>query len=230
MPSLIGKKIGMTRIFDQDRRIVPCTVVEAGPCVVTQIKTEENDGYEAIQIAFGNKREKNTSKPMQGHFAKAGTTPKRVIIESDYFVPFYYKKTVTEGQNGPEVSWEGESGEKLKPGDSYGVNIFRPGEFVDVVGRPKGKGYQGVVRLHGFSGVGGSTHGQHNRGRAPGSMGACSTPSRVFKGMRMAGRMGSTHLAKTQNLQVLKVIPEKNLILISGAVPGHIGSYLFIEK
>jgi large subunit ribosomal protein L3 len=223
MPGIIGKKVGMTSIYDADRKAIPCTVIEAGPCVITQIKTSETDGYTAVQMGFGEKKEKNTPNPMMGHFKKAGTTPKRVVWETEYFVPNTYKKA--EGAD----SYEEVEGSEFKLGDSFDVSIFRPGEFVDVIGTSKGKGFQGVVKRHGFSGVGGQTHGQHNRGRHPGSIGACSTPARVFKGLRMAGQMGNKRV-KVQNLEVLRVVPEKNLIVISGAIPGHNGGYIFIEK
>jgi large subunit ribosomal protein L3 len=205
MPGIIGKKIGMTSIFDENRRNIPVTLVEAGPCTVTQLRTLDNDGYEAVQIGFDDKREKNTTRALQGHFKKANTTPKRILREMD-FDP----KTVNLG-------------------DTINVAIFDEGDFVDVVGTSKGKGWQGVVKRHGFAGVGGQTHGQHNRGRAPGSIGACSTPSRVFKGMRMGGRMGNARV-KVQNLRVMKIVPEKNLLVISGSIPGANGSYVIIEK
>jgi large subunit ribosomal protein L3 len=206
MSGIIGKKIGMTSFISADGRLVGCTVIEAGPCVVTQVKTKEKDGYEAIQLGFDEAKEKNTTKPLLGHFKKAGTTPKRKVVEFKGF-----EKT-------------------LNLGDTVFVqDIFNEGDFVDVVGTSKGKGFQGVVKRHGFSGVGGQTHGQHNRLRAPGSMGPGSTPGHVFKGRRMAGRTGGKRV-KVQNLKVLKVIPEKNLILVSGSVPGAINSYVIIEK
>lgn len=226
MPGLIGKKVGMTSVYDENRKQIPCTVVEAGPCVVTQVKTVETDGYEAVQLGYGERKEKNTSAPLKGHFAKAGTAPKRVLWEIDTFVPVTYKRV--DGEGG-EVSYEETEGDALKLGDNLDVSIFMPGEFVDVVGTSKGKGFQGVVKRHGFGGVGGQTHGQHNRGRAPGSLGPGSTPSRVFKGMKMAGQMGNERV-KITNLRVLKVVPEKNLLVISGAIPGHNGAYVFIEK
>lgn len=226
MPGIIGKKVGMTSIYDADRRAIPCTVVEAGPCVITQIRTEETDGYSALQLGFGEKKEKNTPNPMMGHFKKAGTTPKRVLWETEYFIPTTFKKV--EGENGA-VTYEETKHAEVKLGDSIDVSIFRPGEYVDVIGTSKGKGFQGVVKRHGFSGVGGQTHGQHNRGRHPGSLGPGSTPGHVFKGMRMAGQTGNRRV-KIQNLEVLRVIPEKNLIVISGAIPGHSGGYIFIEK
>jgi large subunit ribosomal protein L3 len=226
MPGIIGKKVGMTSIYDADRKAIPCTVVEAGPCVITQIKTDEKDGYTAVQLGYGEKKEKNTPNPMIGHFKKAGTTPKRIVWETEYFVPTTFKKV--EGEDGA-VSYEEVSGSEPKLGDTISCNLFRPGEFVDVIGTSKGKGFQGVVKRHGFAGVGGQTHGQHNRGRAPGSLGPGSTPAHVFKGMRMGGQTGNVRV-KIQNLQILRVIPEKNLIVISGALPGHNGGYIFIEK
>ena len=205
MPGLIGKKIGMTSVFSADGKNVPCTVIEAGPCVVTQIKTVEIDGYNALQIGFEDKKEKHTTKPEVGHFTKAGVTPKRHLVEFKGF--------------------EGE----FKLGDTLSVDLFADAMWVDVVGTSKGKGFQGVVKRHGFAGVGQSTHGQHNRLRAPGSVGASSFPSKVVKGMRMAGRMGGD--TKTvQNLQVLKVIPEHNLLLVKGSVPGAKGSIVIINK
>jgi large subunit ribosomal protein L3 len=207
MSGLIGKKIGMTSIFDASGKNIPCTVVEAGPCVVTQVKTIEKDGYEAIQLAFDEKKPKNTSKALQGHFAKAQTTPKRKVAEFTRFEKEHRKQF----------------------GDVLGVDVFVEGEFIDVVGTSKGKGFQGVVKRHGFAGVGQATHGQHNRLRAPGSLGASSWPSRVFKGMRMAGRTGGDRV-KMINLQVMKIIPEKNLIVVKGSVPGPNGSYLILER
>ena len=205
MLSVIGKKIGMTAIFTVNGKKEPCTVVSCEPNVITQIKCEESDGYSSVQIASIEKKEKSSNKPEMGHFAKAKTTPKRVVMEiRDY------------------------TGEGTV-GDSFGVEIFEEGQFVDVVGTSKGKGFQGVVKRHGFRGVGEATHGQHNRLRAPGSLGAGSTPSRVFKGTRMAGRMGGERV-KMQNLRILKVDTENNVLVISGAVPGHKGSYVIIEK
>lgn len=203
MSGLIGKKVGMTSIFDENGKNIPCTVIEAGPCVVTQVRTEEVDGYVALQLGFDDK--KTATKAATGHAKKAGTTPKRKVVEFQGF--------------------EGE----YKLGDTVGVNVFREGEFVDVAGTSKGKGFQGVVKRHGFAGVGQSTHGQHNRLRAPGSIGAASYPARVFKGMRMAGRMGGERV-KVQNLRVLKVVPEKNLLVVKGCVPGHKNAYVIIEK
>ncbi len=205
MPGLIGRKIGMTSLFDENGKNMPCTVLEAGPCVVTQIKTIDTDGYEAVQLAYGEKREKNTAGAQMGHFKKAGTTPKYRIVEFDK----------------PEGD--------LKLGDEIGVDFFEEGEFVDVNGTSKGKGFQGVVKRHGFGGVGQSTHGQHNRLRAPGSIGAGSDPSRVFKGMKMAGRMGGKK-TMVENLRVLKVDTEKNLLVVKGSVPGAKNSYVIITK
>ena len=195
----------MTSVFDEDRKNIPCTLIYAEPNVVTQVKTEEADGYTAVQLGFDEAKEKNTSQALQGHFTKAGTTPKRKLAEFDF------------------------EGEDLGLGDTVGVDIFEEGEFVDVTGISKGKGFQGVVKRHGFHGVGGRTHGQHNRERAPGSLGPGSTPSRVFKGMKMAGKTGNGRV-QVQNLRVLKIIPEKNLLVISGSVPGHKGSYVIVEK
>jgi large subunit ribosomal protein L3 len=206
MAGLIGKKIGMTSIFSADGTNIPCTVLEAGPCVVTQIKTLETDGYKAIQMAFDEKKEKRSNKAELGHFKNAKTTPKRKVIEF----------TVEEGVD-------------YKIGDVITVETFRKDNWLDVTGYSKGKGFQGVVKRHGFSGVGGQTHGQHNRLRAPGSLGASSFPSRVFKGMRMAGRTGNSRV-KAINLRLLKIIPENNLIIVKGSVPGSKGSYVIIEK
>jgi large subunit ribosomal protein L3 len=205
MSGIIGKKVGMTSVYNAEGKNIPCTVIEAGPCVVTQVRTVEKDGYEAIQLAYDEKKEKNTSKPMKGHFAKAGTTPKRKLVE---FKSFADAKAI---------------------GDVLNVELFSEGDLVDVVGTSKGKGFQGVVKRHGFAGVGGQTHGQHNRLRAPGSLGASSWPSKVFKGMRMAGRMGGDRV-KIQNLEILKVYPEQNLLVVSGSVPGAKGSYVILEK
>ncbi len=207
MSGLIGKKIGMTSMFDASGKNIPCTVIQAGPCVVTQVKTLEKDGYEAIQLSFDDKKEKNTSKALQGHFAKAKTTPKRMVAEFTRFEKEHRKGF----------------------GEVVGVDVFIEGEFIDVVGTSKGKGFQGVVKRHGFHGVGQATHGQHNRLRAPGSLGASSWPSRVFKGMRMAGRTGGNRV-KMINLQVMKIIPEKNIIVVKGSVPGPNGSYLIVER
>ena len=207
MPGLIGKKIGMTSVFGADGKNLPCTVIEAGPCVVTQIRTVETDGYAAVQLAYDETTEKHASKALQGHFAKAGVAPMRKLVEF-------------------EADFEGE----LKLGDKITVaDVFKEDvAFVDVVGTSKGKGFQGVVHRHHFQGVGGKTHGQHNRLRHPGSMGASSWPSRVFPGMRMAGHMGQDRV-KVFNLQVLKVIPENNLLVVKGSVPGAKGSYLIVE-
>ena len=209
MPGLIGKKIGMTSVFGTDGKNIPCTVIEAGPCVVTQIRTEEKDGYAAVQLAYDEKKEKHTSAPMLGHFKKANTTPKRKLVE-----------------------FSNDFAKELQLGDQVTVSdIFEDGEetWVDVTGISKGKGFQGVVKRHGFGGVGGQTHGQHNRLRAPGSLGASSWPSRVFKGKRLAGRMGGDRV-KILNLEVIKVIPENNLILVKGSIPGAKGSYVIVEE
>jgi len=205
MPGLIGKKIGMTSVFSAEGKNIPCTVIEVGPCVVTQIKTIENDGYNAVQLAFDEKKEKHTTKAELGHFKKANTTPKRKVIELKGFVR----------------DW--------KPGDVITVDYFKDDIWLDIVGISKGKGFQGVVKRHGFGGVGDSTHGQHNRLRAPGSLGASSYPSRVFKGLRMAGRTGGERV-KMLNLKVMKLIPESNLLVVKGSVPGAKGSYLIVEK
>ena len=205
MSGLIGKKIGMTSIFDESGKNVPCTVIEAGPCVVTQVRTEEVDGYKAVQLGFDDKTEKSTTKAAKGHAKKAGTGAKIKVVEFQGF------------------------DQDLNLGDTVGVDHFEEGEFVDVSGISKGKGFQGVVKRHGFAGVGQATHGQHNRLRAPGSIGAASYPARVFKGMKMAGRMGGEKV-KVMNLRVLKVMPEKNLLLVKGCVPGHKNSYLIIQK
>ncbi len=205
MSGIIGKKIGMTSIHDENGKNIPCTVIEAGPCVVTQVRTPDKDGYSAIQLAYGEKKEKHTTKALKGHFAAAKTTPKKVVAE---FTRFQEKKTL---------------------GEVVTVEVFTEGEFVDVVGTTKGKGFQGVVKRHGFRGVNDATHGQHNRLRAPGSLGASSYPSRVFKGMRMAGRTGGNRV-KMINLQVMKIVPEKNLLVVKGAVPGPNNSYVIVER
>ena len=206
MPGLIGKKIGMTSVFGADGKNIPCTVIEAGPCVVTQIRTVEKDGYAAVQLAYDETTEKHASKALKGHFEKAGTTPKRKLVE-----------------------FKADFAQDLKLGDTLTVSdIFEGVQFVDVVGTSKGKGFQGVVKRHGFAGVGGTTHGQHNRLRHPGSLGACAWPSRVFKGMRMAGHMGNERV-KVFNLEVIKVMPENNLIVVKGSVPGAKGSYVIME-
>ncbi len=205
MSGLIGKKIGMTSLYDENGKNIPCTVIQAGPCVVTQVRTSEVDGYDAVQLGFDDKKEKSTTKALQGHFKKAGTSPKKKVVEFKYFE------------------------QELKLGDTVSVDLFVEGEFVDVAGISKGKGYQGVVKRHHFAGVGQATHGQHNRLRAPGSVGASSWPSRIFKGMRMSGRMGGDKV-KVQNLRVVKVLLEQNLLIVKGAVPGHKDSYIIIEK
>ncbi|MBK8042302.1 MAG: 50S ribosomal protein L3 [Haliscomenobacter sp.] len=207
MNGLIGKKIGMTSIFDQAGRNVACTVIEAGPCVVTQVKTDDTDGYTSIQMGFGEAKQKNTSQAQMGHFQKAGTEPKRRIMEFRDF-------------NAVNKSL----GETVKVDE-----IFAEGDMVHAIGTTKGKGFQGVVRRHGFGGVMNATHGQHNRLRAPGSMGASSFPSRVFKGKRLGGRMGNDRV-KIKNLRVLKIFPEQNLILVKGAIPGHNGAFVILEK
>lgn len=206
MAGIIGRKIGMTSVFSVEGKNIPCTVIEAGPCVVTQVKTEEKDGYEVLQLAFDDKKEKSSNKPEIGHFKKAGTGPKRKVVE--------FKNTYQEDH---------------KLGDIVTVNIFHENDFVDVEGVSKGKGFQGVVKRHSFRGVGDSTHGQHNRLRAPGSIGASSWPSRVFKGMRMAGRMGNDTVT-IENLLVIKIIPESNIIVLRGSIPGAKGSYITIRK
>ncbi len=203
MSGLIGKKVGMTSIFDENGKNIPCTVIEAGPCVITQVRTTETDGYEALQLGFDDTKKAN--KAAAGHAKKAGTVAKRKVAEFQGF--------------------EGE----FKLGDAITVDHFSEGEFVDVSGTSKGKGFQGVVKRHGFGGVGQATHGQHNRLRAPGSIGAASYPARVFKGMKMAGRMGGEKI-KVQNLRVLKVVADKNLLVVKGCVPGHKNSYVIIQK
>jgi len=205
MSGIIGKKVGMTSIFDASGKNMPCTVIEAGPCVVTQVRTEEVDGYSAVQLAYDEAKEKNTPKAMMGHFKKANTTPKRMLVEFSRFE------------------------EQKQLGEVVNVDVFAEGEFVDVVGISKGKGFQGVVKRYNFKGVNDATHGQHNRLRAPGSIGASSYPSRVFKGMRMAGRMGGNRV-KMINLQVLKVVADKNLIIVKGSIAGPSGSYVIIER
>ena len=205
MPGLLGKKIGMTSVFSADGKNIPCTVIEVGPCVVTQVKTVEKDGYEALQLGFQEKTDKHTTKPMAGHFSKAGVAPQRHLAEFKNF--------------------DGE----YKLGDTITVDFLSDAKFVDVIGTSKGKGYQGVVKRHGFGGVGQSTHGQDDRLRAPGSIGACSYPAKVFKGMRMAGQMGNERVT-VQNLQIVKVLPENNLLIVKGSVPGSKGSIVLIEK
>jgi len=204
MPGIIGRKIGMTSIYSAEGKATPCTVIEAGPCVVTQVKTQDRDGYEAVQLGFGERKEKNTPNALKGHFKKAKTTPKSKLVEFKGF-------------------------DGLNLGDVVNVEIFEEGEFVGVAGTSKGKGFQGVVKRHNFGGVGQSTHGQHNRLRAPGSIGACSYPARVFKGMRMAGQMGNKRV-KMENLQVLKVLTDRNMLVVKGSIPGPKGSTVTIEK
>lgn len=204
MPGIIGRKIGMTSVYSAEGKATPCTVIEAGPCVVTQVKTQDRDGYEAVQLGFGERKEKNTPNALKGHFKKANTTPKSNLVEFKGF-------------------------DNLNLGDIVNVDLFEEGEYVGVVGTSKGKGFQGVVKRHGFGGVGQATHGQHNRLRAPGSIGACSYPARVFKGMRMAGQMGNRRV-KIENLEVLKVMTDRNLIIVKGSIPGPKGSTVTIEK
>jgi large subunit ribosomal protein L3 len=205
MPGLIGKKVGMTSIFDEKGNNVPCTILEVGPCVITQIKTVENDGYQSVQLSFGEKKEKNTTKAMKGHFKKANTTPKHKVVELKGFISHW------------------------NVGDVITVDYFNEDPWLDVTAVSKGKGFQGVVKRHRFSGIGDSTHGQHDRSRAPGSLGGSSWPSRVFKGMRMAGQTGNKSV-KVLNLKVVKIIPENNLLLLKGSVPGHKGSYIVIQS
>ncbi|MEY4125874.1 MAG: hypothetical protein RLZZ382_50 [Bacteroidota bacterium] len=204
MSGIIGRKIGMTSIYSAEGKSQPCTLVEAGPCVVTQVKTIDRDGYDAVQLGFGNRKEKNTPNALKGHFKKANTTPKSKLVEFKGF-------------------------ESCNAGDEINVSIFEEGEFVDVTGTSKGKGFQGVVRRHNFGGVGQSTHGQHNRLRAPGSIGACSYPARVFKGMRMAGQMGNKQRTQS-NLEILKVLADRNILIIKGSIPGANNSYVTIYK
>ncbi len=205
MSGLIGRKIGMTSIFDENGKNMPCTVIETGPCTVTQVRTEEVDGYNALQLGFDDKAEKHVTKAAAGHFKKAGVSAKRKVVEFRDFEGDY------------------------KLGDTIGVDLFVEGEFVDIAANSKGKGFQGVVKRHGFAGVGQATHGQHNRLRAPGSIGAASYPARVFKGMKMAGRMGGVRVSAL-NLRILKVVPEKNILVVKGCVPGHKNAYVTIEK
>ena len=205
MSGIIGKKIGMTSIYDANGKNIPCTVIEAGPCAITQVKNPETDGYNALQLGFEDQKENRVNKPSMGHFKKAGAVPKKKLVEFRDF----------EGDH--------------NLGDAVTVDIFTEGEFVDVAGTSKGKGFQGVVKRHNFRGVGDATHGQHNRMRAPGSIGAASYPARVFKGMRMAGQMGNKRV-KVTNLQVMKVFPEKNLLVVKGAIPGPKNSYVIVEK
>jgi len=204
MPGLIGRKLGMTSIYDANGKAIPCTMIEAGPCVVTQVKTIERDGYEAVQLGFGDRKEKNTPNSLRGHFKAAGTEPKKKLVEFNGF-------------------------DGVKTGDVITIDMFAEGDYVDVVGTSKGKGFQGVVKRHNFRGVGDATHGQHNRLRAPGSIGAASYPARVFKGMKMAGRMGNDRVT-TQNLTVLKVLTDKNIILVKGSVAGAKNSFVIVEK
>lgn len=206
MSGIIGKKIAMTSLFDANGKNIPCTIIQAGPCVVTQVRTEEKDGYKSVQLGFDDAKEKNTSAGLKGHFKKAGTTPKRKLVE------FY-----------------GDFVDTLELGKEVNVELFAEGEYVDITGVSKGKGFQGVVKRHGFGGVGQATHGQHNRLRAPGSIGAGSDPSRVFKGMRMAGRMGGKNVT-IQNLNVVKVDTEQNLLIVKGAIPGPKNSYVIIRR
>jgi large subunit ribosomal protein L3 len=212
MPGIIGKKVGMTSTFNDKGNNVACTVIEAGPCVITQVKTKEVDGYDALQVGFDEAKEKNTSAGMKGHFAKTGTTPKKKLVEFSI----------------PKQKGEGGS-EALKAGSTINVAMFTEGEWVDVVGTSKGKGFQGVVKRHGFHGVGGATHGQKDRQRHPGSIGAASYPARVFKGMRMGGQMGNERV-KAINLKVIKVLPEQNLLVVKGSIPGAKGSYVYVQR
>ncbi|MFB9865259.1 50S ribosomal protein L3 [Rufibacter immobilis] len=206
MPGIIGKKIGMTSLFTPEGKSVACTLIQAGPCVVTQVKTQETDGYTAVQLGYGEKKVKRVSKALAGHFAKANTTAKKKLVE-----------------------FKLDDAASFSLGDEVNVNLFEEGEFVDVVGTSKGKGFQGVVKRYNFGGVGGQTHGQHNRARHPGSIGACSWPSRVFKGMRMAGRMGGARV-KVQNLRVLRVMADQNVLVVSGSIPGAKNSFIVVEK
>ncbi len=206
MPGLIGKKIGMTSMYSADGKNLPCTVISTGPCVVTQVKTMKTDGYEAVQLGYGEKKEKRTTKSLKGHFNKSGGSLLRTLVEFKGFK------------------------QEVKAGDVLNISdVFEEGDFVDVVGTSKGKGFQGVVKRHGFAGVGQATHGQHNRLRAPGSIGAASDPARVFKGMKMAGQMGNERVT-VQNLKVLKILADENLVVISGAIPGAKGSTVFIKN
>lgn len=210
MPGIIGRKIGMTSVFTEEGKNIPCTLVEAGPCVITQVKNPETDGYKAVQMAYGERKDKNTPKALRNHFSKAKTSPKQKVVEFRDF--------------------RAEFDDKVQLGNTIKVeDVFAENDFLDAVGTSKGKGFQGVVKRHNFAGVGQATHGQHNRLRAPGSIGGASTPSRVFKGMRMAGRMGNDRV-KVLNLKVMKIYPEKNLILVSGAIPGAKNSFVILEK
>lgn len=210
MPGIIGKKVGMTSIFTEEGKNIACTLIEAGPCVVTQVKNVETDGYRAVQLAYDDKKEKNATKAEKGHFAKAKTAPKKIAVEFRDFRAEFDDKVAL----GNEIRIE---------------DVFKENDFLDAIGTTKGKGFQGVVKRHGFGGVGQRTHGQHNRGRAPGSIGASSFPSRVFKGLRMAGRTGGDRV-KVVNLKVVKIFPEKNLVLVSGSIPGAKNSYVILEK
>ena len=210
MPGLIGRKIGMTSIYNEGGKSIACTLVEAGPCVVTQVKNHDTDGYRAVQLAYGERKEKNTPKALKGHFAKAKTTPKQKVVEfRDFREEFEDKISL-----GKEIQIE---------------DVFKENDFLDAIGTAKGKGFQGVVKRHGFGGVGQSTHGQHNRLRAPGAIGACSFPARVFKGLKMAGRTGGNRV-KVLNLKVMKIYPEKNLLMVSGSIPGAKNSFVILEK
>ena len=204
MPGIIGRKVGMTSIYSAEGKAMPCTVIEAGPCVVTQVKTQDRDGYEAIQLGYGDRKEKNTPNALKGHFKKANTTPKSKLVEFKGFG-------------------------NVNLGDLVNVDIFEEGEYVSIAGTSKGKGFQGVVKRHGFAGVGQATHGQHNRLRAPGSIGACSYPARVFKGMRMGGQMGNKRVV-AENLEILKILGDKNLLVVKGSIPGSKGSTVTILK
>lgn len=210
MPGIIGKKIGMTSVYNEDGKNLACTLVEAGPCIVTQVRNPETDGYRAVQLAYGERKEKNTPKALKGHFAKAKTSPKSKVVEFRDFRAEFEDKVVL--------------GNTIKVDE-----VFKEQDFLDAIGTSKGKGFQGVVKRHGFRGVGQATHGQHNRLRAPGSIGACSFPSRVFKGLKMAGRTGGDRV-KVLNLRVLKIYSDRNLILVSGAIPGAKNSYVILEK
>lgn len=204
MEGLIGTKIGMTSIFGEGGAIIPCTVIQAGPCVVIQKKSKDKDGYDAVQLGYGDKKEKNTTKPMKQHFEKSGGVPKAKLVEFRGM-------------------------DNLNVGDVVSSELFKEGDKITITGTSKGKGFQGVVKRHGFGGVGGQTHGQHNRLRAPGSLGACSTPARVFKGMKMGGRMGGDQV-KELSIKIIKMLPDENLIIVKGSIPGHNGSYIVIEK
>jgi large subunit ribosomal protein L3 len=204
MKGLIGKKVGMTSVFDEEGKLTPCTIIQAGPCVVTQVKTIATDGYDAVQIGYGSKKDKNTSSAMKGHFQKAGVSSQAKLVE-----------------------FRGKS--EVNAGDVIGIELLNEGDKITIIGTSKGKGFQGVVKRHGFSGVGGATHGQHDRLRAPGSLGACSTPSRVFKGMKMAGRVGVDRVTQAK-MKIVKILADKEMFLVKGAIPGHKGAYVIIEK